>query len=501
MKKVYIFSILIIPIILTYFIYSKKMELNKSVNYSNNFDQILETSLTKINMSIRDLHSSEVDKIGGGLFTLRNNLIFFTRTGKFFYIKNDEVLEDKKLSLNLGIENLDDNFKLSHSTFRLHKVIFSESCNCLFATHDYFNSKTKLPEFRLSTLDLSNNENKLWKVLFSSEPIITDSYVSAAGGGGLIQDGNFLYIAIGDYNMDGVFNKDYEFNKGYIASQDQNGSFGKIYKFDLTNFKYHKIVSGLRNPQSLFFDQNDGLSLVQHGPQGGDNLIFVKYDKNYGWPYQTEGTEYGKYSWPKKNTTHTYEKADFYFVPSIGPSAHIKVKDFYDSWQDNYLITSLKSRTLYRLMVDDKKIKYVEPIFIGHKMRAIVEHDQRIYILTDNHKLLELKINPSNVNNLHKIYASMHRCVNCHSFNNYNKSFNGPPLNSILRNVASLSEFNYSEYLLKYKKSGLTWNANLLKKFLNHDYPFSEKENHHIKIDDLHEIDLYVDLLLKETTN
>src|SRR5690606_4460519 len=51
-------------------------------------------------------------------------------------------------------------------------------------------------------------------------------------------------------------------------------------------------TSGHRNVQAADFDAQGRLWVVDHGPQGGDEVNLIQKGSNYGWPLVTFGEEY-----------------------------------------------------------------------------------------------------------------------------------------------------------------------------------------------------------------
>ena len=73
---------------------------------------------------------------------------------------------------------------------------------------------------------------------------------------------------------------------------DMKSIFGKILEIDLNTKEDTIFSSGHRNPQGLeIFLQNGNKILLstEHGPQGGDEINNIKFNKNYGWPISSYG--------------------------------------------------------------------------------------------------------------------------------------------------------------------------------------------------------------------
>ena len=101
-----------------------------------------------------------------------------------------------------------------------------------------------------------------------------------------------------------IVNNDLVFSTGEfryrILAQDVGSDFGKIISINLAN-KRKKIISmGHRNPQGLYFDNDlNTLFSTEHGPSGGDEINYLDFDQmnvkdipNYGWPMASYGRHY-----------------------------------------------------------------------------------------------------------------------------------------------------------------------------------------------------------------
>jgi len=154
---------------------------------------------------------------------------------------------------------------------------------------------------------------------------------------------------------------------------------------------------GVRNPQGLTlspFDQK--IYMSNHGAKGGDWFGQVKFGENYGWKIlgwggkNYSGTEIG----PKWKAGFT--KAIYYWVPSIATSAIAiyKGKEFND-WNGHALVTSLKDRSLRKLIFKDINEVKEDIIFkdkIG-RIRDIKIHKDtgKIFFLTDDGSLWKME--------------------------------------------------------------------------------------------------------------
>ena len=180
---------------------------------------------------------------------------------------------------------------------------------------------------------------------------------------------------------------------GAVDAQKDNSPFGKILFFsfdniDNKNSSYEIVSKGHRNPQGLLVHE-DIILETEHGPKGGDEINKIEVGKNYGFPNVSIGDIYSfpdksrpEFLFKKNHSKNGFEEPIFTFVPSIGIQQIINIpNNFSKYWQDNFLITSLNGRSLYRVQFSNKfnKIIFTEKIYIGERIRDIV-YDNKLNI-------------------------------------------------------------------------------------------------------------------------
>ena len=90
--------------------------------------------------------------------------------------------------------------------------------------------------------------------------------------------------------------------------------------------------------------------------------------------YKSESSK-DTYFYLKNHNNQGFVEPIYAFVPSIGINQIIKVPDnFSEFWKNNFLVTSLNGRNIYRILFDNnfEKLIYHEKIFIGKRMRDII---------------------------------------------------------------------------------------------------------------------------------
>jgi aldose sugar dehydrogenase len=159
---------------------------------------------------------------------------------------------------------------------------------------------------------------------------------------------------------------------------------------------------GHRNPQGVAVHPDTGeLWLVEHGPQGGDELNHVQRGGNHGWPLVSYGCPYGS---PVGDGcrigggTHapSYVEPVSTWVPvSTAPSSLLFYTGAgFPEWRGNAFVGALAGQTLWRVVLDGTtEVARDEPLgtALNDRVRCVRQGpDGWIYLLTDSGKLLRL---------------------------------------------------------------------------------------------------------------
>lgn len=159
---------------------------------------------------------------------------------------------------------------------------------------------------------------------------------------------------------------------------------------------------GHRNPQGAALHPTTGeLWLVEHGPQGGDELNRITPGGNYGWPVKSYGCSYGA---PVGTAcrigggTHapTYIEPVSYWVPtSIAPSSLVFYTGAgFPEWQGNAFLGALAGQALWRVVLSGTTEVSREQLFasLGERIRCVRQGpDGWLYLLTDSGKLIRIE--------------------------------------------------------------------------------------------------------------
>lgn len=424
-----------------------------------------------------------------GITLCGQKLLAYNRLGDIFEVqfRNKVISVSKVVTLNMGLDNFKETkkYKLNQSTFRLHKIYCDRKSKRLYATYEYFdgeNARYRLSYIEELSISKVNLKSK-WVLAWQSQPYVYDEYIGAAGGGGINEDETgAIVFAIGDYNLDGVINKSWPNNPGYIAAQDLKSEYGKSYKFTPRDSSVVLYTVGHRNPQAIEYAGNAELFSVEHGPQGGDKLLMLKEGANYGWPHNTLGNHYGTYQWGQRRPSKHYAQAIFNFVPSIGISSIRQVVGFNEKWDGDLIVGSLKAQTLYRTRINASRtgIEFLEPIFIGERVRDVVFYSGKMILMTDKAQLLVLVVDDikykSNGTNQHIKYAAMDVCMRCHHLGVTNPTSMAPTLAGILRRNMASDDGYGSRYSSEFKThASEIWTKENLKSFIRNPESFGAK--------------------------
>ena len=183
-------------------------------------------------------------------------------------------------------------------------------------------------------------------------------------------------------NIDGILLTMGASDKEKQLAQNDDSPYGKVLFLNLKGDLIETFSKGHRNPQGLLIE-NDIILATEHGAYGGDEINKISYGGNYGFPIASYGDAYlfenilskrENYKFKKNHKINNFIEPIFSFVPSIGISEIIKVpKRFSKYWINNYIVTSLNGRSIYRIKFDDNftKIHFYEKIYIGERIRDI----------------------------------------------------------------------------------------------------------------------------------
>ena len=305
------------------------------------------------------------------------------------FISNDEIIVTEKYGkikiVNINSKNTYEikhnlNF-LSVGQGGLLDILYKDNFIWVSYSEDRGNSKTStsIAKAKLDKKELN------FKNIFQANPPIDSGYHF---GSRLAIKGNYLFASAGERGQ-GMIAQDPKKHPGSIIRIYTNGRIPEDNpKFEGKSDWLPEIYQiGIRNPQGLTLSPYDGkIYLSNHGARGGDWFGEAKKGENYGWKILGwGGTNYsGTKIGPKWKPGFT--KAIQYWVPSIAASAITIYKgNEFKEWDGHALITSLKDKSLRKLIFNDLSNVNEEVIFknkIG-RIRDIQVHptNGKIYFL------------------------------------------------------------------------------------------------------------------------
>jgi len=316
-----------------------------------------------------------LDDPWGSTFINNSEIIITEKNGKIkiVNINSKEILEVK--------HNL--NF-LEHGQGGLLDIIYQDGTLWISYSENRGDSKssTSIAKAKLNKKELN------FKNIFQANPAIDSGYHF---GSRLAIKGDYLYASAGERGQ-GMIAQDPTKHPGSIIRIHTDGRIPTDNpKFEgKQNWLPEIYQIGVRNPQGLTLSPYDGkIYLSNHGARGGDWFGEAKKGENYGWKIlgwggrNYSGTKIG----PKWKPGFT--KAIQYWVPSIATSAITIYKgEEFEEWNGYALITSLKDKSLRKLIFNDLPNVKEEIIFknkIG-RIRDIQIHPNsgKIYFLAND---------------------------------------------------------------------------------------------------------------------
>lgn len=449
--------------------------------------RFVETGLLPLILNGRRLSDAyPVPKMGGAITVVGTTVLILDRLGGLYRYD----LTAGAFGRLEGIPQLPNNLKafLVHrpgppvnladapnDEFRARDIIYLPDRKELAVAYDKYDETigklrtvVSLIPFDAATLTASG----AWREIFASDVFNYGDNITQGAGMLAYRGRGKLYVSIGDHAI--VDPK---------VSEDPNTTFGKIIEINLDTNQWHQFSKGHRNPEGLSFLKSGELVETEHGPRGGDELNVIIEGGDYGWPNVTLGTGYNTYGWPSSTAVigrHTgYKPPLFAWVPSIAPTQVIEVNNFDPRWDGDLLVGTLKGESLYRLRLEAGRVLYSERIWIGDRIRDIVQaSDGTIILWTDDTKLLfitvdkdQLAVGRRTAPLLDTAMVS-ENCLGCHHFGPTSPTDFAPSLSNLLNRPIASDTFSYSNALRAKQKLG-PWTPTLLAEFLSDPFEFA----------------------------
>jgi aldose sugar dehydrogenase len=137
---------------------------------------------------------------------------------------------------------------------------------------------------------------------------------------------------------------------------------------------------GFKDPEGAALHPQTGeLWMIDHGPQGGDEINIVRPGKDYGWPDVSYGRQYdarqtdGRKNVPVgsgKTAMPGVEQPIYYWVPSIAPSGMaFYTGDLFPNWKGDLFIGAMAGQHLVRLVLKGERVVAEERLLADRKQR------------------------------------------------------------------------------------------------------------------------------------
>ncbi|MES2304416.1 MAG: PQQ-dependent sugar dehydrogenase [Gemmatimonadota bacterium] len=341
----------------------------------------------------------------------------------------------------------------------------------IYLAHEVWRHTEKCFALRVSSAavtaaGVSTMPDRPWTTEFESQPCLppTKGFDDIETGGRIaLTADHALLLTTGDFGYDGVEVPDFP--------QDSASDYGKVFRRDPVTRRWQQFTRGHRNPQGLLVDRQGRIWETEHGPQGGDELNLLVAGRNYGWPLVTYGTQYGAHYWPPnpEGRDHgTFAEPAYAFMPSIGISNLIEISGTaFPEWEGDLMLSSLKDRSLWRTRLRDGHAIYVEQIFIGRRIRDLVQGaNGEIEIWTDEGDMVTVMRSRQGSTP----ESAFEQCRGCHEAARIGTALAPTLKGAFGREVASLTDYSYSNAL---RHVGGRWSPERLDSFLRDPMGFA----------------------------
>lgn len=440
---------------------------------------------------------------GGGLTVMESGVIVLTHEGRLFFVGPDRVVHPMPVQVpdngHAGLVRVSKLpefagywFDLEYHRYNHVLYVAGEDHNALYLSYTEFFENERcftstvarlhLPAGLIDTAAITDSGFE-WSIVYRTEPCLPLKDIQRAmeghiAGGRMEWDraNSQIFLTVGDYTWDGVWGPK-------AISRLPDWHYGKVIRIPLDTEEASVFSKGHRNPQGITLDLEGRLWVVENGPRGGDELNLVREGADYGWPDETLGTLYNTLPWPNTRSfgRHDYFTPPVYaWLPSVAPSSLTVVNGFHDAWHGDLLMTTMGGQSLFRLRIEDESVQFAERIFIGQRLRDVVQlNETEIVLWTDRHQLFFLRavaagaeqaiidrvIEESGVALSTQAVIRRHidNCMRCHEVA-HGVHINAPSLSSIYgERIGGTSFPHYSDALAR---KGARWDARNLMQYI-----------------------------------
>jgi glucose/arabinose dehydrogenase len=257
---------------------------------------------------------------------------------------------------------------------------------------------------RIGKARLSDDERSLENVEVLYEPGVERRLVFAPDGTlyGIGADQFRFY----DSELDGIEGRDFQDEPditrnftGRVVRINKDGTIPKDNPWlSRATVSRETYAHGLKDPEGGAINPETGaLWVIDHGPQGGDEINIIKPGADYGWPNVTYGVQYdARQTDGRKNvkvgkgltSLPGVEQPVYFWVPSIAPSGMAFYNgDMFPDWQGDLFVGAMAGRALVHLELDGDRVVSEERLLtdLNQRIREVRQGpDGALYIFAGN---------------------------------------------------------------------------------------------------------------------
>ncbi len=205
-----------------------------------------------------------------------------------------------------------------------------------------------------------------------------------------------LFVTAGERQL-GTPAQDLTQTLGKIVRLNPDGSIPADNPFVATAGARTEIWSlGHRNPYGLIFDGSGRLFEHEMGPEGGDEFNLIVRGGNYGWPYVSNGQDYGGGNIPDHAPGDGYVAPLLSWTPVIAPGGMMLYSGaMFADWRGDAIIAGLVSQGLVRVRFTATTAAEMQRIPLGQRIREVEQGpDGAIWVLEDGASGRLLRLTP-----------------------------------------------------------------------------------------------------------
>lgn len=330
-----------------------------------------ENSQTQSGIPAETIVTEGLDTPWAIAFLPNDNILVTERKGTVRFVEKNGTLQEDPVAKLEGVKEIGEGGLLG---LTLHPDFSSNNFAYLYYTYSGEGDNTLN---RVVRMKYQNGK-------LEDEQIIVDKIPGASNhNGGRIKFGpdGYLYITTGDAQEPSLAQGKTSLAGKILRVTDKGkpapgNPFGGAAGFH-AGLASQVYTLGHRNPQGIAWDKDGNLYETEHGPSGGslgtgnDEINFIEYGKNYGWP-EIQGDQTGEgMVTPIKNSTPSVAWAP-------GAAAFIGNSLFFGG---------LRGQTLYEAVIQNNQVKEFKEHFKGKYGRireVITDPDGMLYITTSN---------------------------------------------------------------------------------------------------------------------